>query len=68
MRTEKAPEAQFRISLNVGERRLGALLRLLDGADGLSVDLVKDHDPEKNLPRGAFRAALKAELKDGLLT
>ena len=65
MRTEKTPEAQFRVSMLVGEKRLGATLRLLGGTSGLSVDLVEDHATEKNLPRGAFREALRANLKDG---
>lgn len=59
----KTPERQFRVSFVVGEKRLGTVLADINGAPGLQVDLLKEHDADKNLPQGTFRDMAVETLK-----
>lgn len=64
-KTPKAAERQFRVSFTVGEKRLGTVLADINGAPGLQVDLIKDHDAGKNLPKGTVAQFILEFLKGG---
>ena len=61
----KVPERQFRVSFEVGERKVGTLIADFYGMPGFAVSPIIERPTTTNAPTGAFRDVFLPLLKKG---